>query len=327
MSNWSVFKTTTDKIGMGVHETAQQKWFESLQDMARERALGMIFNIKNGPLALSISILSMTHLVLCSRIGEFAVSDSVRIQGICTQSHLCLEIQNVSRRLVRKVNNRWLFVAESQLRFVESGPTCDAKMFFEGLWENWSCLIECVRGSRRHFWAFYGMGNRVRVTSGVLCNGESRDSDRGRAETQTFRHRFSAFWLRSKCSICSYQLNIWYVDHVSTSILIWFFQGEWLSEACFGSFTSWPGIAVPPGSAHFPIIQPIKAKQQANKLVQKSEWLLARLFALLVPVCIGIVHLADTRGLHRASKENVGQWDFFSNRRVKPSPTNCGLNL
>ena len=22
------------------------------------------------------------------------------------------------------------------------------------------------------------------------------------------RHRFSAFWLRSKCSICSYQLNI-----------------------------------------------------------------------------------------------------------------------
>ena len=24
-------------------------------------------------------------------------------------------------------------------------------------------------------------------------------------------YRFSAFWLRSKCSICSYQLNIWYV--------------------------------------------------------------------------------------------------------------------
>ena len=23
-------------------------------------------------------------------------------------------------------------------------------------------------------------------------------------------YRFSAFWLRSKCSICSYQLNIWY---------------------------------------------------------------------------------------------------------------------
>ena len=26
--------------------------------------------------------------------------------------------------------------------------------------------------------------------------------------TTTTRYRFSAFWLRSKCSICSYQLNI-----------------------------------------------------------------------------------------------------------------------
>ena len=26
-------------------------------------------------------------------------------------------------------------------------------------------------------------------------------------------YRFSAFWLRSKCSICSYQLNIWYAPH------------------------------------------------------------------------------------------------------------------
>ena len=38
-------------------------------------------------------------------------------------------------------------------------------------------------------------------------------------------HRFSAFWLRSKCSICSYQLNIWYEDHVSSSILNGFLQG------------------------------------------------------------------------------------------------------
>ena len=36
------------------------------------------------------------------------------------------------------------------------------------------------------------------------------------------RHRFSAFWLRSKCSICSYQLNIWYESHVFSSILNWF---------------------------------------------------------------------------------------------------------
>lgn len=72
----------------------------------------------------------MAHLILYSNRGEFAVSDSVRVQGICTQSHLCLEIQNV---LVHKVNNRWLFVAESRLGFVESGPMCDAKMVFEGV--------------------------------------------------------------------------------------------------------------------------------------------------------------------------------------------------
>ena len=36
------------------------------------------------------------------------------------------------------------------------------------------------------------------------------------------RYRFSAFWLRSKCSICSYQLNIWYEGHVPSSILNWF---------------------------------------------------------------------------------------------------------
>ena len=65
-------------------------------------------------------------------------------------------------------------------------------------------------------------------------------------------HRFSAFWLRSKCSICSYQLNIWYEDHVSSSILNWFLKGDGMSGACSGSITSWPCIAVPQGSAHFP---------------------------------------------------------------------------
>ena len=38
-------------------------------------------------------------------------------------------------------------------------------------------------------------------------------------------YRFSAFWLRSKCSICSYQLNIWYKGHVPFSILNLFLQG------------------------------------------------------------------------------------------------------
>ena len=50
--------------------------------------------------------------------------------------------------------------------------------------------------------------------------------------TQHFhiQHRFSAFWLRSKCSICSYQLNIWYGGHVPPSILNWFLQGDEVQE-------------------------------------------------------------------------------------------------
>ena len=65
-------------------------------------------------------------------------------------------------------------------------------------------------------------------------------------------HRFSAFWLRSKCSICSYQLNIWYEDHVSSSILNLFLQGDGVSGACSGSIKSWLCIAVSQRSAHFP---------------------------------------------------------------------------
>ena len=65
-------------------------------------------------------------------------------------------------------------------------------------------------------------------------------------------YRFSAFWLRSKCSICSYQLNIWYESHRLSSILNWFLDGDRVSAACCGSITCWPCIAVPQGSAHFP---------------------------------------------------------------------------
>ena len=71
---------------------------------------------------------------------------------------------------------------------------------------------------------------------------------------ELLEYRFSAFWLRSKCSICSYQLNIWYEVHVTSSILNLFLSGDGMSGACSGSITSWPCIAVPQGSAHFPII-------------------------------------------------------------------------
>ena len=50
------------------------------------------------------------------------------------------------------------------------------------------------------------------------------------AQTFLAQHRFSAFWLRSKCSICSYQLNIWYGGHVPPSILNWFLQGDEVQE-------------------------------------------------------------------------------------------------
>ena len=66
-------------------------------------------------------------------------------------------------------------------------------------------------------------------------------------------YRFSAFWLRSKCSICSYQLNIWYVVHCTTTILNWFLEPGGDAGACSDPSTGWPGIAVPPGSAHFPL--------------------------------------------------------------------------
>ena len=63
-------------------------------------------------------------------------------------------------------------------------------------------------------------------------------------------YRFSAYWLRSKCSICSYQFNIWYVLHRGTSILIWFLTLGKMFWACSNFATGWPGIAVPPGTAH-----------------------------------------------------------------------------
>ena len=49
-------------------------------------------------------------------------------------------------------------------------------------------------------------------------------------QTSWVLHRFSVFWLRSKCSICSYQLNIWYGGHVPPSILNWFLQGDEVQE-------------------------------------------------------------------------------------------------
>ena len=68
----------------------------------------------------------------------------------------------------------------------------------------------------------------------------------------TSLHRFSAFWLRSKCSICSYQLNIWYEPHVGSTILNWFLDHGEVLGACSTFAADRPGIAVPPGLVHSP---------------------------------------------------------------------------
>ena len=63
-------------------------------------------------------------------------------------------------------------------------------------------------------------------------------------------YRFSAFWLRSKCSICSYQLNIWYDPHVGSTILNCFLEDDEVLGACSTFVADRPGIALPPGSVH-----------------------------------------------------------------------------
>ena len=64
-------------------------------------------------------------------------------------------------------------------------------------------------------------------------------------------HRFSAFWLRSKCSICSYQLNIWYGLHSRSRILNWFLT-DWVHGwACSPEPAGCHGLALHPCVASF----------------------------------------------------------------------------
>ena len=53
-----------------------------------------------------------------------------------------------------------------------------------------------------------------------------------------------------KCSICSYQFNIWYTTHRVVSILNWFLVFGLGCGACFSQTMSPPRIAVPRGWAH-----------------------------------------------------------------------------
>ena len=53
-----------------------------------------------------------------------------------------------------------------------------------------------------------------------------------------------------KCSICSYQFNIWYVAHWVTHILIWFLALGQGSEVYFTLTTGCLGVALQPSAAH-----------------------------------------------------------------------------
>ena len=54
-----------------------------------------------------------------------------------------------------------------------------------------------------------------------------------------------------KCSICSYQFNIWYAGHRPAHILIWFLAFGQGSEACFTLTTGCLGMALQPSAAHY----------------------------------------------------------------------------
>ena len=60
-----------------------------------------------------------------------------------------------------------------------------------------------VARSRRHCGPLAAARPREKLTTQAGLRGEIKI-----LKKYFLKHRFSAFWLRSKCSICSYQLNI-----------------------------------------------------------------------------------------------------------------------
>ena len=61
-----------------------------------------------------------------------------------------------------------------------------------------------------------------------------------------------------KCSICSYQFNIWYAGHSPAQILIWFLSLGLGSEVYLTLTTGCLGIALQPSAAHWSFIKKLK---------------------------------------------------------------------
>ena len=73
------------------------------------------------------------------------------------------------------------------------------------------------------------------------------------------KYRFSAFWLRSKCSICSYQLNIWYASYMEARILNWFLDPG-----------GRPGLARTPPRVD-PVLQYLRARPTPSHAIKIKE--------------------------------------------------------
>ena len=61
-----------------------------------------------------------------------------------------------------------------------------------------------------------------------------------------------------KCSICSYQFNIWYAGHSLAHILIWFLAFGQGSEACLTLTTGCLGVALQPSAAHLSLMKSLQ---------------------------------------------------------------------
>ena len=122
-----------------------------------------------------------------------------------------------------------------------------------------------------------------------------------------YGYRFSAFWLRSKCSICSYQFNIWYDPHVGSTILIWFLETGEVLGACSTFTTDQPGIAVLPGMVHLPsvgyynlYIAELTIQWYKNCIHMSNDVLMVRISCLYDTPGVGIVLMIGIQWLNES---------------------------
>ena len=75
---------------------------------------------------------------------------------------------------------------------------------------------------------------------------------------QFFKLSLLGLMAKIKCSICSYQFNIWYAGHSLAHILIWFLAFGQGSEACLTLTTGCLGVALQPSAAHLSLMKSLQ---------------------------------------------------------------------